>query len=266
MSIGTLTSSSNVLNSINSNQSKINDIQAVLTSGKNILDPAQQGVVTRLSSQVTGYTATQNNIAKAQNVLGVTQTGLKQIASVLTQLEDLANKANDTALTSADAIKLNKTFQALLKQVDTLAKTSTVDGTGIIGATSPDLSVQTGLTAADTTTLTALASDATTLGINALDISTTTGAASAIDLLKSALDSVSTNQSSVAAYQVALTSVSENNTSITQGLQDTIDGIQKPDAQALQMQLQDSNNQENINYYLINQLNQESQAVLKIFQ
>ena len=111
-----------------------------------------------------------------------------------------------------------------------------------------------------------MSSDATTLGIDALDISTTTGAASAIDLLKTALDTVSTNQSSVAAYQVALTSVAENNTSITQGLQSTIDSIEKPDAQALQMQLQEANNQQNINYYLINQMNQESQAVLKIFQ
>lgn len=263
---GVLTQGSNVLNSIGSNQTKINDIQRTLTSGKNMLDPAQQGVVTRLNSQVTGYAATQNNISKAQNVLGVTQTGLKQISSVISQLQDLANKANDTALTPADATKLNKTFQALLKQVDTLSKTSTVDGTGIIGATSADLNIQTGLTAADNTTLAAVKSDATTLGINALDISTTTGAASAIDLLKTALDTVSTNQSSVAAYQVALTSVSENNTSITQGLQSTIDSIEKPDAQLLQMQLQEANNQQNINYYLITQMNQESQAVLKIFQ
>lgn len=263
---GILTQSSNVLTSLGANQTKINDIQSVLTSGVNKLDPAQQGVVTRLSSQVSGYTATQNNIAKAQNILGVTQSGLKQIASVLSQLQDLANKANDTALTSADALKLNKTFEALLKQIDTLATTSTVDGTGILGATSSDLKIQTGLTAADSTTLATLASDTTTLGINGLDISTISGASSAIDLLKTALDSVSTNQSSVAAYQVALTSVSDNNASITQGLQNTIDSIQKPNIQALQMQLQDANNQQNINYYLINQMNQESQAVLKIFQ
>lgn len=263
---GVLTQGSVVLSSISANQNKINDIQGTLTSGKNMLDPAQQGVVTRLSSQVTGYNATQNNIAKAQNVLGVTQSGLKQIASVLSQLQDLANKANDTALTASDATKLNKTFQALLKQIDTLALTSTVDGTGIIGSTSPDLNVQTGLTSADNTSLAALASDTTTLGIHGLDVSTVGGAASAIDLLKTALDTVSTNQSSVAAYQISLSSVSENNASITRGLQSTIDSIEKPNAQALQMQLQDANNQQNINYYLINQMNQESQAVLKIFQ
>ena len=263
---GVLTQGSVVLSSISANQNKINDIQGTLTSGKNMLDPAQQGVVTRLSSQVTGYNATQNNIAKAQNVLGVTQSGLKQIASVLSQLQDLANKANDTALTASDATKLNKTFQALLKQIDTLALTSTVDGTGIIGSTSTDLNVQTGLTSADNTSLAALASDTTTLGIHGLDVSTVGGAASAIDLLKTALDTVSTNQSSVAAYQISLSSVSENNASITRGLQSTIDSIEKPNAQALQMQLQDANNQQNINYYLINQMNQESQAVLKIFQ
>ena len=98
------------------------------------------------------------------------------------------------------------------------------------------------------------------------DISTQAGAAAAITSLKKALDTTSTNQSSIAADQMALTTVATTSTSISQNLQNTIDSIQKPDAAALQMQLQEVNNQQSMNYYLINQMNQEAQSFLSIFR
>lgn len=93
-----------------------------------------------------------------------------------------------------------------------------------------------------------------------------TGAAAAITALKLALDTVSTSQSSVAADQLALTAVDNQDTAISQNLQNTIDSIQKPDAAQLQMDLQNANNQQSMNYYLISQMNQEAQAVLTIFR
>ena len=128
------------------------------------------------------------------------------------------------------------------------------------------LSIQTGLTTADTTSISVVSSDTTSLGIITLTVTNASSAAAAITALASALATVSTSQSSVAADQLALQTVDDQDSSISQNLQNTIDTIQKPDAAALQMQLQDVNNQQSMNYYLINQMNQESQAVLKIFQ
>lgn len=48
---------STLVGGVNSVQSQINDVQNQLTTGVKDLNPAQQGVVTRLSSQVTGYQA-----------------------------------------------------------------------------------------------------------------------------------------------------------------------------------------------------------------
>jgi len=347
LTAGSTTAGSGILASLGNNSTLINSIQTQLSTNQKVLDPAQQGVVTRLTSQVTSYAAAHNNIAKAQNVLNVAKTGLTSIASLLTQMQDLANKANDATMTTADAAKLNQTFQNLLKQVTSTASASKVDSVGLLGPGSTSLAIQTGLTNTDTTTISGVnstaadlipagtngssnavaaaaaiaASNATAVTANAavasaaglaagpvgtaanaaaaaasnaaaitantavanaagaiaggaatatvagaLDISTTASAAAAITALSLALNTVSTNQSSVAADQLALTTVDSTDASISQNLQNTIDSIQKPDAAALQIQLQNANNQQSMNYYLINQMNTEASAVLTIFR
>jgi len=306
---GSANAGSTILSSLGNNSSLISSITTQLSTNKKILDPAQQGVVTRLNSQVTSYAAAHNNIAKAQNVLSVTATGLSSISSLLTQMQDLANKANDATMTPADAAKLNQTFQSLLKQVTSTASKSIIDSVGLLGPNSHALEIQTGLTAADTTTVSgvnstalyliassaaitsvasvasaaavpangtvaAIAAVASVAGVAAvaanaqgqLDISSTANATRAIMALATALDTVSTNQSSVAADQLALKTVDATDMSISRNLQNTIDTIEKPDAAQLQMDLQNANNQQSMNYYLVNQMNQQAQSVLTIFR
>jgi len=288
LTAGSSNASSGILNSLSSNQSLTNNIQLQLSTNKKILDPAQQGVVTRLSSQVTGYAAAHNNIAKAQNVLNVASTGLKSIAKLLTQMQDLANKAADATMTPADAAKLQRTFQHLLDQITSTANASKVDGKGLLNAGETSMSIQTGLTSGDTTSIAGVDSTAlnliassvgesvivstgvittgVTLASGVLDISTGNNAKAAVDALQTALDTVSTTQSSIAADQLAMQTVDEQDMSISQNLQNTIDTIQKPDAAQLQMDLQAANNQQSMNYYLINQINQQAQSVLTIFR
>ena len=154
LAVGFLNASSSILRSLNFNQNLTNNIQTQLSTNKKILDPALQGVVTRLSSQVTCYTAAQSNIAKAENVLNVASTGLSSIAKILTQMQGLASKAHDSTTTTSDRAKLNQTFQSLLKQINSTANNSKIDGTGILASGSNNLAIQTGITVSDTTTIT----------------------------------------------------------------------------------------------------------------
>lgn len=266
LTAGSPTASSGVLSSLSTNQSRATDIQKMLSTNKKILDPAQQGVVTRLGSQVTSYGAAHNNIAKAQNVMNVAQTGLKSISNLLTQMQDLANKANDATMTTADAAKLNQTFTSLLAQVQSTATNTKIDGTGLIHSSASNLAIQTGLTITDLTTISAVKADTTSLSISAASISILSNASAAITALKTALDTVSTNQSTVASDQIALSTQNDLISSISENLKNTIDSIEKPDAAALQMELQNNNNQQSMNYYLINQMNQQAQSVLTIFR
>ncbi len=266
LTAGSSNAASNILGSLGNNSSLITSIQTQLSTNQKVLDPAQQGVVTRLGSQVASFNAAHNNITKAQNVLSVASTGLQSIASLITQMQELANKANSPTMTDEDRGKLNETFQGLLTNLTNTSANTAIDGSGLLDTASTNMAIQTGLDATDLTTIKAHPADATSLSIDAEDISSATGAATAIADLKQALAKVSGFQSGIAADQVALSSKDTLNSSISSNLQNTIDSIQKPDAAQLQMDLQNANNQQSMNYYLINQMNQEAQTVLTIFR
>jgi flagellin-like hook-associated protein FlgL len=100
-------------NTVQRIQSDIVDVQNQLASGTKKLDPAQNGVVTRLSAQTAAWAVAQNNIATAQNVITVAQSALTSIATIMTQMKALATQSSSAGLTSSDKTSLNTTFQNL---------------------------------------------------------------------------------------------------------------------------------------------------------
>jgi flagellin-like hook-associated protein FlgL len=93
-----------------------------------------------------------------------------------------------------------------------------------------------------------------------------TNAASAIGTLTTQLTTVSTGQSSLSASATGLTAKSKAVEALQNGLQNTVDTIQNIDATAMQARLQQLNNQQSIDYYLVSQMNTEAAAILSIFR
>jgi len=77
---------------------------------------------------------------------------------------------------------------------------------------------------------------------------------------------VSTNQSTMSATKTGLDSSAAASLSLSTNLQATVDSIQAVDQTALQAKLQQLNNQQSIDYYLISQMNTAAQAALTIFR
>lgn len=260
--------SSTLTSSVNDTQAKINTTQTQLANDKKILDPAQQGVVTRLNAQVEGYTAVKSNITQTQSVVSVAQTGLSAISDMLTQMQSMATKASSAGVSPADAASYQATFLSLATQVTNLALNASVNGTNLlagVGATA-GVGVQTGLdgTAASQTTVPGV--NIAALTALAGNISTVAGAQTAITALTADLSTVSTGQSSLTASSVGLKAQATMADGLGINLQNTIDSIQKPDQAALQIKLTQLNNQSTVNFYLISQMNTASQAVLSLFR
>lgn len=180
-------------------------------------------------------------------------------------MQNLANQAATGTLSASDLTNLQTTFASLATQLGSIATNANVNGANLLNSAT-GISVQTGINSTDTTTVAGvnLTTIATTL--SALNISTGAGATAAITALSTALGSVSSGQSQLSASSVGLKSQASVASSLATNLQSTIDSIQKPDATALQAQLQQLNNQQSVDYYLINQMNTEAQAMLTIFR
>ncbi|QWE07376.1 hypothetical protein [Polynucleobacter sp. JS-JIR-5-A7] len=151
-------------------QNQIVDVQSQLASGQKTLNPAENGVVTRLSAQADAYGKVENNISNANNVIGVAQTALQSIADILTQMKSLATQATSAGLTTDDTSSLNQTFAALATQVANLGTGASVNGNNLL-ANSTGIAVTTGIDGAS-------ASQTTVAGVNVATIATTAAALS----------------------------------------------------------------------------------------
>jgi flagellin-like hook-associated protein FlgL len=91
-------------------------------------------------------------------------------------------------------------------------------------------------------------------------------ASCAVDILTTALNTISTQQSIVGAEQTGLKAQATAVLSMATNLQSTVDSIQNIDETALQAKLQQLNNQQSIDYYLVSQMNTAEAAKLTIFR
>jgi len=260
--------SSTLTAGINSVQKEIVDTQTQLSTGVKLLNAAEIGIVTRLSAQATGYRSASQNIAAGTNVINVGQTALTSITTILAQAKDIATQASNAGLQTSDRTALNTTFEQLIAQVTNLITNAGVNGENVLVTGGSTLIVQSGITGgtASQTTIANLGMSTTTLGVNASTVASQTGAQSAIDALTTALASVSTFQSTLSATKTGLDASAAASLSLSTNLQATIDTIQSVDQTALQARLQQLNNQQSIDYYLIAQMNTAAAAALTIFR
>ena len=256
-------------------QKEIIQVQSELSSGKKTLNAAEVGIVTRLSAQVSGYKNIATNVKSGLDLLSVTSTALSSTTTILSQMKDIATQAANAGLTTSDRIALNSTFGQLASQVGSLLKGATVNSTNLLCTTdylddasvnTDDQVLQTGLTSSNTTTLVSAQLDTTAAMVLTGDILTQTAAAAYIDTLTSALSLVSTKQSIVGAEQTGLKEQATAALSMATNLQSTVDTIENIDETALQAKLQQLNNQQSIDYYLISQMNTAASAMLTIFR
>jgi len=254
--------------SVNSVQAQIATTQNQLATGVKQTNPAIQGIVTRLSANISQYSSIGTNITAAQNVVAVGQTSLTSITSLINQMQQLATQAASGGLSTTDLGSLNTTFTALASQISAAVSNATINGTSVL-QTGGGLTVQIGLTtaASATASLATQGLDTAVVSIaTALTISTGTAASAAITSLTALLSTVSTSQSNLNAYSVALSADQSAVTSLGTNLQNTVNSLQAVDQTALQAQLQQLNNQQSVDYYLVSQMNTAAQAVLTLFR
>ncbi|MBT8575278.1 hypothetical protein G6701_07245 [Polynucleobacter paneuropaeus] len=91
-------------------------------------------------------------------------------------------------------------------------------------------------------------------------------AAAAVSSITTLLGTVSTGQATLSASATGLTAQASANTALKTGLTNTVNSIQNIDATAMQAKLQQLNNQQSIDYYLVSQMNTEAAAILSIFR
>uniref|UniRef100_UPI0040481113 flagellin n=1 Tax=Polynucleobacter sp. TaxID=2029855 RepID=UPI0040481113 len=166
-------------------QNDIVDVQNQLASGKKTLNPAENGIVTRLSAQADAYNSVENNISNAKNVIAVGQTSLQSVATILTQMKSLATQASSSGLTASDATSLQTTFASLAAQIADLGTGADVNGSNLLAGGS--ISVTTGINGNTASATTVTGVDVATIASTASALSIAQGNAGSSLVTKNAV-------------------------------------------------------------------------------
>ena len=246
-------------------EKEINEVSTALATGRAPLNPGNSSEVTRLSSQVNKYKTTEHSLGQVQNVINVAQTGLVSAVDLIQQMESLANQAASGTLSSTDMAAINTTFTQLASQIKNIGENANVNGQNLLD-NSAGFSVMSGITTSSLITISGLNLTQIAATCTGLSITSVTGAYNAITTLTSQLSVISAGQSTFSAATVGIAAYQDEANALSTGLQATIDSIYNIDPTALQSRLQQLNNQQSIDYYLVTQMNQQAAAVLTIFR
>jgi flagellin len=255
-----------IINSINRVDTRMATVNQELTSGKKTLNAAEEGIVTRLNSDIAGFGSARDNISRSTNVVTVAQAALSSIADIMTEMKELATNSASDNVSAVDKDKLNETFASLLLQIDDLVNSAEIDGINLVKAGSADLDIQVGLSAGDSFTIPAQASSITDLSINALSIASGGDPAAAITALETAIGTVSASQSSLGAVQTGLESRDNTVSTISDSLTDTVGDIEHVDLEILRMEMEQLKMQKNIDYWLVGVFNDQVRTISSLLR
>ena len=171
-------------------------------------DAAGMAVSERLKNQVRGLNQAQRNAQDGISMIQTAEGGLSEIAAILARMRELAvQSANDT-LTSTDRTNLNAEFTQLQAEVTRIGNAVQFNGTVLLNA-SASFTLQVGAnTTAGSLTLSMTDNRATAAGIaiTSNDVTTQANGSAAITQLDTAINTISTNRSSLGAMQSRLES------------------------------------------------------------
>lgn len=261
---------------LNDVQDRMAQTQNELSSNTKELDTASTGVLLRINSQIVSYDGVLGKLGVLSSAVQSSMAGLEQIRGLVKSLTDLAQEVvNNAALTTEDRSAMNVQFQSFLGQINTAVSTSSFDGNTFLSsatdATNQSVTIQVGPSATQTFVATKAAASQFTLGLsstatNPMSIATVNNATLALASLQTALSRLTASSLNLEKLETSIDGFVKNNQISVDLNREYAESITEPDSAALQVQLNELNNQQSINYYVMSQLNNQASAILQLFR
>jgi len=165
-------------------------------------DAAGLAVSEQLRKNIRGFKMATQNVQDAMSALNIADGGANEISSLMQRQRELAVTARNDTLTDRDRQSLDAEYQALSQEIDRLAqgtqynRQNTANGTDLA---SGNAAVQAGSEADDQITLPTIDFSTATSGMAGTSIATSTDAATALDSIDGAIQSLNEQRSTVGA-------------------------------------------------------------------
>ena len=269
----------NAYRNYNNNTSALSKNLEKLSSGYKINragdDAAGLAISEKMRAQITGLEAAQKNAKDGISLIQTAEGALTEVHDMLNRMVELATQsANGTYDDAVDRKNLQAELDQLRTEIDRIADSANFNGiklfNGSMAAAGSAITLQIGDTADQFNQLAFTLQTMKTgdLGINAtqMTIASATYAASAVDLIKAAINKVSTVRGQLGAYQNRLDHTINNLSVMTENIQDAESTIRDTDVADEMMAYTKNNILIQSAQAMLAQANQVPQGVLQLLQ
>ena len=117
-------------------------------------DPVGLGIANQWAAKIASYAKAVDNINDGIAAVNVADVALEEIQTLLSTMKTLATSSSSAATSSATRTSNQTLFASYMADIDSIANNAYYNGTSLLNGDTPTLTVQSGINAGDTTTLT----------------------------------------------------------------------------------------------------------------
>lgn len=243
-----------------------------LSSGRRINsakdDAAGLAIATRMDAKVRGLNQAVRNSNDGISLAQTAEGAMNEISNMLVRMRELAVQSSNGTATSNDRTALQTEVSALISQIGDISSRTDFNGTKLLdgSATTTPISIQTGVNAGESVSITIADVTAAGLGIAAVDISTSAGATGALAGLDTAIQTIATERANLGASQNRLEATVNNLTSTSTNLTEAKSRIEDADFSVESTKLASAQILSQASTAMLAQANQSQQGVLSLLQ
>ncbi|MCP1102491.1 flagellin [Aequitasia blattaphilus] len=169
-------------------------------------DAAGLAISEKMRAQITGLETAGKNAQDAVSLIQTAEGSLTEVHSMMNRMVELATQSangiyDDAANGGVDRVAMQAEIDSLNEEINRIAESTNFNGTKLLDGSFADTQFQIGDSKDDILNVSIADMSASGLGLSGLDITDVTKANEAIDTIKTAINTVSTQRGSLGAYQ-----------------------------------------------------------------
>ena len=229
-------------------------------------DAAGLAISEKMRAQIKGLESSQKNAQDGISLIQTAEGALTETHSMLNRMVELATQSANGIYEDTDRAKLQSEVQTLSDEINNINTNTNFNGLTLFGDTGATVTLQVGPSGTQTISVTTVSMGTTGLGISTIDIATQTGANAAIDIIKTAIETVSTQRASLGAAQNRLEHTVSNLGVTTENLTAAESRIRDVDMAKEMMAFTKNNVLSQAAQSMLAQANQQPQSVLQLLR
>ena len=231
-------------------------------------DAAGLAISEKMRRQIRGLTQASLNAQDGISAVQTAEGALNEVHDMLQRMNELAVKASNDTNQSTDLSYIQSEIDALVSEINRVSETTTFNEQSLLDGTFTSKGLHVGSESASSNRITINISkmSASAIGVSTVKVSTQSQARSAIDQIKTALQSVSKQRSDLGAVQNRLEHTINNLNNVVENTTSAESQIRDTDMASEMVKYSNNNILAQAGQAMLAQSNQANQGVLSLLQ